>query len=554
VLEPRGDEFIIIPMVYDPAKVVGELPFWLTIAASKEVRVDPIPETALVEPSNGDRTDQVRPPPCAVPAWFDCMGFSILSLSASLSHALSSSFAEHTSPFLFLSRQDSDEESDNDYEDWQLHEPAFAEHAVGGARSKGPPRERRTPRQIIECCAKLRSKYEDPDFPAGAEMLNRDASRPAINAKDVVFLRPCWRGMHDPREHLVAGAAAKGAGDAGARPPVLFEEQQGACLVKQGALGDGWLLGAMATVATKLDLLKALFVDWSLDWGVFTVRLFKNGKWHHVTVDDRLPARKDSKTLLFAVGLDASDGGVHDGPAAQRIMWVALLEKAYAKLHGCYENLARGTVPYGLQDLTGGAPQTMALQEDAVRSKVANGTLWRQLLDWAKSGCLLAVKFGGETQQSETDAARTLQRGRAYPIVDVREVRDGGVMHRMVRISNPWMAEAFEGRWKNSSQLWQKFPLLAEECRHDEEACSWLEAGSDEEFEASEFFRTFCDGALFVNRIFPASWQQSRMRAFWTKETAMGPPFQPEDLKGEWLTNPQWELHVSEPRTLSFIR
>ena len=127
-------------------------------------------------------------------------------------------------------------------------------------------------------------------------------------------------------------------------------------------------------------------------------------------------------------------------------------------------------------------------------------------------------------------------------------------MHRMVRISNPWMAEAFEGRWKNSSQLWQKFPLLAEECRHDEEACSWLEAGSDEEFEASEFFHTFCDGALFVNRIFPASWQQSRMRAFWTKETAMGPPFQPEDLKGEWLTNPQWELHVSEPRTLSFIR
>lgn len=42
--------------------------------------------------------------------------------------------------------------------------------------------------------------------------------------------------------------------------------------------------------------------------------------------------------------------------------------------------------------------------------------------------------------------------------------------------------------------------------------------------------------------------EQSRMRAFWTKETAMGPPFQPEDLKGEWLTNPQWELHVFEPR------
>lgn len=48
---------------------------------SSQVRVDPIPEANLVEPSNGDRTDQ-----------------------------------------------DSDEESDNDYEEWQMNEPAFKVH------------------------------------------------------------------------------------------------------------------------------------------------------------------------------------------------------------------------------------------------------------------------------------------------------------------------------------------------------------------------------------------------------------------------------------------
>lgn len=37
------------------------------------------------------------------------------------------------------------------------------------------------------------------------------------------------------------------------------------CLqVKQGELADAWLLGAMATVSTKLDLLKNLFVEWNV--------------------------------------------------------------------------------------------------------------------------------------------------------------------------------------------------------------------------------------------------------------------------------------------------
>ena len=75
--------------------------------------MDPIAEANLVEPVNGERT-----------------------------------------------HQDSDEESDNDYEEWQMNEPAFKEHSVGGAESKGPPREKRTPRQIIESCEKLRRKYE----------------------------------------------------------------------------------------------------------------------------------------------------------------------------------------------------------------------------------------------------------------------------------------------------------------------------------------------------------------------------------------------------------
>lgn len=34
-------------------------------------------------------------------------------------------------------------------------------------------------------------------------------------------------------------------------------------------------------------------------------------------------------------------------------MWASLIEKAFAKIHGCYENLGRGSIEQGLRCLTG---------------------------------------------------------------------------------------------------------------------------------------------------------------------------------------------------------
>jgi hypothetical protein len=74
------------------------------------------------------------------------------------------------------------------------------------------------------------------------------------------------------------------------------------------------------------------------------MRFFKNNKWETVIIDDFLPYSK-SGTLAFGHCLDPLE------------MWVPLLEKAYAKLHGSYEALETGSEATAFFDLTGFPPE-----------------------------------------------------------------------------------------------------------------------------------------------------------------------------------------------------
>jgi calpain len=62
--------------------------------------------------------------------------------------------------------------------------------------------------------------------------------------------------------------------------------------------------------------------------GIFVFRFFKNFKWLYVIIDDRIPTIEggDNYTRKPAFGHCTDPGEV----------WVPLIEKAYAKLHGCY--------------------------------------------------------------------------------------------------------------------------------------------------------------------------------------------------------------------------
>jgi hypothetical protein len=60
--------------------------------------------------------------------------------------------------------------------------------------------------------------------------------------------------------------------------------------------------------------------------------------------------------------------------------WVSLIEKAYSKLHGCYENIIDKNFVEGLVDLTGGLGEKINLTD--YDNQKNNQQLWSNLLNY----------------------------------------------------------------------------------------------------------------------------------------------------------------------------
>ena len=146
-------------------------------------------------------------------------------------------------------------------------------------------------------------------------------------------------------------------------PPQVFYKKIEPNDIKQGKLGDCWFMCALSSLAERPELVERLFITKNYnEEGLYRIKICKNGDWQVVTVDDYFPCYPN--------------GGPIFSRAAGNELWVLLLEKAYAKLHGNYYTLRGGFANEGMMDLTGSPTDVLDFQHEDTKEDIENGKLF----------------------------------------------------------------------------------------------------------------------------------------------------------------------------------
>lgn len=227
--------------------------------------------------------------------------------------------------------------------------------------------------------------------------------------------------------------------------------------VKQGELGDCYLLAPLSSLALKPERVKKLVKMRKVnDQGIYMVTFCLHGVWENITIDNKFPCLPSPGNQLVFASSQYND------------IWVPLVEKAWAKIHFGYFNIESGTIEESMHALTGAPVVHYVLNETNPQEDT-----WEQLYLAPRKGFVIAASSrelkGAAVDRKGVDASTGLVRSHAYSITASYEIKFDGrgvpskIVHdeprnpnnlRLVRLRNPWAGTEWKGAWCDSDSRW----------------------------------------------------------------------------------------------------
>ncbi|XP_052833668.1 calpain-2 catalytic subunit isoform X1 [Octopus bimaculoides] len=311
--------------------------------------------------------------------------------------------------------------------------------------------------------------------------------------------------------------------------------------LNQGKLGDCWFISAVNCLLTNNRKVFEKVVPGNQSFtedyaGIFRFNFWWYGEWKEVVVDDRLPVNRITHEILYAHNNSEPDE-----------FWVCLLEKAYAKLAGCYETLIGGFVARGMVDMTGGVSECFFINADDPNPTETFQMMTRMATMQSMFSCAIL----DENYEVEGKTGVGLFSYHAYSIIKLAKVQYKGKEVNLIKLRNPWGEKEWNGPWSDSSEEWNG--LTEEERKRTN-----LEVKDDGEFwmDFNDFLKNFsviemCHVDPFTITSFEGTeektsarkWHTFREDGQWLKKITSGGNDNSKDI---YWKNPQYLLEIRE--------